>query len=248
MIQVIDRTFDILELLGSDAETPKSLTEISEKTGLKKTTCSNIMKSLLDRGYVEQTNGKRDYKLGFKAYKLVGAPKFHERMASIAHNALQTLYLDTSETVVLATIEGNKRIVISNIELADGITARINHSNTIYRSATGRVILAFYPQKKLDITIERIGLPDIADWPQVRTRAQLDEALAEIRKTGFAESGRDSEIIGVAVPLMKSGSVIASIGVCLPKFRCSGGKIQMILSALNFASAEIEKSLALGVM
>lgn len=248
MIQVIDRSLDILEFLGSDAETAKPLSEISERTGIKKTTCSNIMKTLLERGYVEQTGGRRDYKLGFKAYKLVGAPKFHEKLSALAHDALQTLYFDTAETVVLATIEGSKRVVIADIELTSGITARINHSNTIYRSATGRMILACYPKKKLDTTLDRIGLPDIADWPEVRTREQLYAALTRIKEQGIAVTDGNGEIMGIAVPLFKDGQVIASIGVCLPAFRYCGEKVSRIKIALGLAAKTIAKELEKGVM
>jgi len=248
MIQVIDRTFDILELLGSNPDISLSLAEISESTGLKKTTCSNILRTLLERGYLEQTGGKRKYKLGFKAFKLVGAPKFHERMSDLAHDALATLYFDTAETVVLASIEGNKRIVIENIELSSGITARIKHTNNIYRTATGRMILACYPEKKQRTIIDRIGLPDIADWPEIRTMEQLMTALERIKKEGIAETGGNSEIVGIAVPLFKSGVVIASVGVCLPAFRYCGEKVMRIKTALSRAAADIEKSLSGGVM
>lgn len=248
MIQVIDRALDILEFLGSDSNNAKSLDEISEVIKIKKTTCSNILKSLLQRGYLEQPNGKRNYKLGFKAYKLVGSSRFHDRMAALAHNALQALYDEIEETVVLAAIEENKRIVISNIEATSGITARINHSYTIYRAATGRVILACYPQKKLDATIDRIGLPDIADWPEIKTREQLISALNSIKEAGLAESHIEGGIIGIAVPLYKKDIVIASIGVCLPAFRCSPARKARIIAALSSAARAIEKELANGVM
>lgn len=248
MIQVIDRSFDILELLGSCPEEGRPLSYISEKVGLKKTTCSNILRTLLDRGYVEQTDGKRNYKLGFKAYKLVGAPKFHERLAELSRDALQCLFLDTCETVVLATIEGSRRIVVSQIELTTGITARIHHSNTIYRSATGRVILAWYPEKKFNLTLDRIGLPDVADWPEVTSREELVAQLKDIRESGYAEVGTHGEIVGLAVPLFKDGVVIASVGVCLPAFRFSKVKSENIMAALLDAAGKIEKELAKGVM
>lgn len=53
---------------------------------------------------------------------------------------------------------------------------------------------------------------------------------------------------GIAVPLFKSGVVIASVGVCLPAFRYCGEKVTRIKTALSRAAADIEKSLSGGVM
>jgi DNA-binding IclR family transcriptional regulator len=54
MIQVIHRALDMLELLGSQPERVFPLGEIAQLLDLHRATCSNILKTLSQRGYVER--------------------------------------------------------------------------------------------------------------------------------------------------------------------------------------------------
>ena len=236
MIQVIDRCADILEILGAESGNSVSLSELAERVGIQKSTCANILKSLEQRGYVEHDGRRAGWRLGYKAYRLVNSPAYYEHLKSICSDALQTLFEKTGETVVLAVIIDNRRVVIDRRECQQGITARIRHSGYLYLSATGRVIAAFYPERKRRMLIDRIGLPQEEDWPGIDSRERLEEEFAKIRSEGLARTSGESGIVGIAVPLFYRGSAIASIGICLPEFRLSAEVQRKIESALKEAA------------
>ena len=246
MIQVIDRALNILELLGSDPSKNFALAEIADITGLQKTTCANILQSLVSRDYVEHRSKPTGYRLGFKAFRLVNSPAYYEALKSIAEEQMNTLFNAIGETTVLSVLINGKRIVISVKECQQGITARIKHSANLYRSATGRVILANYPKGKASRLIDRIGLPDPADWEEISTKDQLKSALQVIQQEKFCEV-RSSDIIGLAMPIIRNGIAIASIGVCVPLFRFDDYKRDSIKKSLEAAAKSIEDKISNGI-
>lgn len=249
MIQVIDRSIDILELLGTVPNKKFTLAEISQDTGIQKSTCANILKTLVSRNYVESSGKMKGYQLGYKAYRLVNSPEYYDALAEIAREDIQQAFDAIGETVVLAVIVNDKRLVIEQKECSAGITAKINHATNLYRAATSRVIIANYPLKKRLSIIERAGMPDWADWPEVHTEEQLMASLDLIKDNRFALIKSSTEnIIGLAVPIFKNDVIIASIGVCLPVFRYDFDKHGLIIRSLRKAADSISAKLSAGLV
>src|SRR5574340_1645545 len=102
MIQVINRALDILEFLASEPERPKSLSEIAEKLDLNSGTCANIIKTLVNRRYVEKLDKKRGYFLGAKAYGLTGNDGYKKDLIGAAKEILEGLTKKLNENSLLA--------------------------------------------------------------------------------------------------------------------------------------------------
>ena len=69
-IRVLSRAFDILEILSS-ASIPMTLSEISNATGLSKSTVHRLLGALLDRSYVYKT-AAGSYTIGYKLVQIAG--------------------------------------------------------------------------------------------------------------------------------------------------------------------------------
>jgi DNA-binding IclR family transcriptional regulator len=63
MVQVVIKAFDILELIAQAKGKSVTLTEISSILNLKQPTVSNIINTLISKGYVEHIGKKKGYKL-----------------------------------------------------------------------------------------------------------------------------------------------------------------------------------------
>ena len=71
-VRSVDRIFDLLEILGqSDREI--SITELSARAGLSKTTAFRLVQMMCLRGYAEKTQDAK-YILGPKVLELAGYP------------------------------------------------------------------------------------------------------------------------------------------------------------------------------
>lgn len=244
MIQVIDRALDILEYLALKPEEESQLSRIAEYCALNKTTTANILKALENRGYISHPGKKRGYSLGYKASTLAWAQGFFDRITRTASEEVQRLFEEFSETVVLATEHRDRRIILSNLECQVGITARISHSDDLYRSATGRVILACGPEDRAKAIVERLGLPSPESWEGMDSTKKLFTELRRIREDGYSVKFGKNEIVGIAVPIFLKESPVASIGICLPEYRCNPVKLSFMLSSLNESSARISRLLA----
>ena len=65
MIQVVNRALDILEFIAKDKNKIYSLTEIADALELNHATCANIIKTMVNRNFIDQIGHKKGYRLGF---------------------------------------------------------------------------------------------------------------------------------------------------------------------------------------
>ena len=67
--QLIDRLFDILELLSLE-KNGLGVTEIGNRTGLHKSTVHRIVNSMAKRGYIEKVAAANTYRIGPKLVEI----------------------------------------------------------------------------------------------------------------------------------------------------------------------------------
>ena len=219
MIQVINRALNILELVSKDRNRDYSLGEIANSLNLNASTCANIVKTLLNRGYLEQQEKKLGYKLGPKAYYLTDNFSMKRELMRVSISPIQELREKINESCILCIMKENLRVIlhkeISNHELQ---VVSNNEEKSVYITATGRVILACLKDDDRIHFIKKYGLPGEM-WPEVKSETDLIDELDKIRKKQFAIHFDDNFIVGIGVPIYKKGDVVASIGVYLPDVR-----------------------------
>jgi len=243
MIQVLDRAFEVLEYLATADGNMASLSQIETACGIQKTTLANILKTMETAGYIAHPQKRKGYKLGYKFYLLAGPQYVFRKIEQIAGEELRLLHDISQETVVLAAEQNGKRIILKVLECNEGISARISHSSDIYQSATGRVILAHYPENRIHSIVSSTGLPEPAFWHGIASEDDLLRELARIREEGFSVSSDHPDVKGIAVPILVGKVPVASIGICLPKFRSTEGKIALIKNILGERALSLEKKI-----
>ena len=242
MIQVVNRALNILEFIASDSNKEFSLSEIANSLELQHSTCANILKTLVSRGYVEQTKVKGNYKLGIMIYHLS-----NNGSNSSIINATEDLMIDlrnkVNETVILSVIKNQRRIVLSMMTNTHEIQVKTIKESSAYSATTGRVIIAHYSQNELDYFIEKIGLPSEDEWPGINTKKKLIEELDRIKKQKIEITLNKNHVIGLATPIIKEGKVIASLGVYLPDFRFGNVEKNILITELLKTTEKINVKL-----
>ncbi|MBQ7269891.1 MAG: helix-turn-helix domain-containing protein [Bacteroidales bacterium] len=233
MIQVLDRAFAILEYLSAEKGEGVTLSKIEQACSIRKTTLSNILKSLEELGYVSHPAKRKGYSLGYKAFSLAGPKYIFDKLTEVSRDEMKLLSDVFSETVVLASLREARRVVLSVLECKEGITAHISHSEDVYMSATGRVMLAYSSPHAAEAIIGQAGLPSEEAWAGISTQEALRSALAQICAERVAITTDHKEIVGIAVPVLVAGQVVGAIGVCIPRFRCTTGKTTLIFNVLE---------------
>ena len=152
-----------------------------------------------------------------------------------------SLAKELQETVLIAVLRQYERVILFQVEGNQNLQVRsdIVSSTEVYRTVTGRLLLAYLPDERLESFIIARGLPGRG----VKTRAQLIAALRKIRKDGKVIDTSQPEIAAAAYPIWQNDTVVAALGLFLPKFRFKGEHRRKVLAGLEATANEITRRL-----
>lgn len=219
MIQVIHRALDILEFVAKDRNREFGLGEISESLELNKGTCANIIKTLVNRGYLDQSGKKQGYKLGSGAYYLTGNFSNKKELLQMSREPMKELRGKLNECCILAILKENKRYTVhkeSSTQELQVITN--NEEKNVYLTATGRMMLACMDTQEQELFIQKYGLP-FDMWEGVGDKDDLMNELNKIKEKQLAIHYDGAHVVGVGAPIFKDDKIIASLGIYLPEVR-----------------------------
>lgn len=232
MIQVINRALNILEVIAHDHNKEWGLSEIADELELNHGTCANILKTLVQRGYVEQMGLKKGYKLGYMAYRLTASNEYNVQLINATKVLIDSLANRINETVILSHIKNGKRIIVYEALCNQEIQIRTTPESSVYRATTGRMILAHYSPKELKDFISMVGMPTAEDWPEIANEAELIQSLNDTRKKNIEITWNSNHVVGLATPIFKKNKIIASLGVYLPDIRFSKAERNFIIKEM----------------
>lgn len=167
MIKSVQKATRLLSILADHSEHPVSLAELSRRSELNKSTCSHIISTLEAEGFVMKISHSKGYILGPAAYCLSRFGRYKNDLISVCRPIMQYLYRNSGYSVILAVIEGDTKYIVDCID--DGrIFEKKAHirEDDIYRTATGRAILANISADQIYSIYKKYGLPDTEEWPQ----------------------------------------------------------------------------------
>lgn len=244
MIQVIHRSLDILEYIAKDPETPKALGDIASTLNLNAGTCANIIKTLVDRKYLDKTDKPKGYLLGSMAYILTGNEGYKKNLIKAAKDELEALSKKLNENSLLAVLNGNLRIAILRAHGTNDIQATTPAEKSAYETTSGRLLISMLPDDELQKYIKKYGLPKETDWKEASNAKAFDKQIKKIRSEQHTIQITHGQIVGLAVPVMHGKKVIASIGVYMPQFRFKGILKESVIKIMKEYASRISKKLS----
>lgn len=233
MIRVVEKALNILELLSSDTSKAFSLSEIAEALAMDKGTCSNIMKTLRLRGYVDQSVPRKGYKMGYMIYRLSDPFVNNDELTRKSIDELDLLGARLNEAVLLSVLRQDKRVVLYGTMPDQELAVRTSREVPVYRSNTGRLILSYYSDEDLIRFVRRYGLPKPGDWEGVESLEDLLREFRKAREQGWYMDKNRNLIVGLSVPVWKASKVVAGLGVYLPEVRYKPERKVAIITALK---------------
>lgn len=242
MIQVINRALDILEYLSIEPNDPKSLSVIANNFKLNPGTCANIIKTLMERKYVEKID-KRGYCLGSKAYALTGNTGYQKDLVKAATKEMEFLTAKYNENSLIASLINNTRSAVVRVSGTQDIQVITSKEKSVYDTATGRLLLAMLPEAELHKFVVKYGLPKGEEWTAVKTEKSLLAQLESIRNNGYAKKVTTGKIIGFAVPVYITDKIINSLCLYMPEYRFKQTDEKLIVADLLTTAKAIEAAL-----
>jgi DNA-binding IclR family transcriptional regulator len=221
MVQSVERAAAILAALGSG--TPRlGVTEIAERVGLAKPTVHGLLRALVAHDLVEQDPASGKYCLGPGVLQLGNAYLDGSELRARSLLWAESLAQRTNEAVWVATLSGTRAIVLHHVFRPDNTVQILEVGAAIpwHACALGHAIVAYLPAQEAAgvLAQERAALTGRTRT----TRAALGQALAQVRRRGYAVENEEATVgdAGLAAPIIgREGVVAGAIGLVGPAER-----------------------------
>lgn len=239
MIQSVNRALEILEHVAKHSGAPQTSSEISAALGLNRATASNIIRTLLDKNYLEQEGARKGYTLGIMCDALGSEESFQKRLGRIAEPLMKELAAASGETVILAVLRNDKRFVLQSVEGGQALQVRsgIVSDSKVFDTATGRLLISALPEKELCRIIRGGGLSKSKS-------KEIKDSAAGIKEAGhYIHTGYKNQVVGVAFAVQSKGRTAAALGLYLPAFRFNGEHREKVMRGMKNAAVNISNNI-----
>lgn len=213
MVNSLLKALDILALFSPD-EPRLSITEISKRLKMPKSTVHNLLNTLQSRGFIEKVDNDH-YALGTAIIPLTQAVRVNVELRDRAAPLLRILADQSRESVYLTVLDRDHCLYIYAIESSRRLLARsaIGERVPLHCTSVGKAILAFLPTAQAEEIVARVGLT--AYTPATITSLDaLREELERTRQRGYALDHGEHEpgIYCVGAPILNERANV--IGSC----------------------------------
>ncbi|ACM61456.1 IclR family transcriptional regulator [Caldicellulosiruptor bescii] len=218
-VQSIERAFEIIEALAVE---PRGLTvsELSERLSLHKTTVHRILQTLLQRGYVQKDRHNLRYKLGVKFVEISSIYLNNIELKTEAHPYLRELVKMLNVTVHLAILDEFDVVYIDKVEQVNSIRlySSIGKRVPAYCTALGKVLLSKYQDHEIKKILKSIELKPYTQNTITDPEILLNEIILA-RERGWAVDNQELQpsIRCIAAPIYDyRNEIIAAISISAP--------------------------------
>lgn len=215
-----------------------SLTDLSQKLQVPKTSLLNLLPGLVSGGYLKKDG--RFYILGPASYilsKQIERGRFDPVHA--AEPFLQRLALDADKTVTLAVLADNERMIlhVAKAEPPDAMrfSVSVGTLSGVHTTAAGRVMLAFGPKAWVDDYYANAQLPSRTPRTII-DRDKLAASAEEVRRQGYAVTkGETYETVGaIAAPVFDTAGLAFAL--------VAAGAVEKIVRQEDMLSALVRQT------
>jgi IclR family transcriptional regulator, KDG regulon repressor len=230
MVPAVDRAVRILSMLSTGSQ-GMTLAEIASETGWHKSSIHKILMTLDHHGFLERDKETKRYALGVELVRCGQSLLNNLHFNHSARSFLKELAEYSGETANLAILRGNKIVVVDVVESPVELHASppIGTVDSIAAKSTGKAILAWLPEDRVNEIMRMEGLPAKTGNSITKVKLYRDE-LEVVRKQGFATDFEEFQegISAVSAPLFNSeGQVLGTVSIVGPSFRMTKEKLQL---------------------
>lgn len=230
-VRTVDRALTILKLF-IDCDIAVSLTDISCKVQLNKSTAYRLLQTLVKNGFMEQSLQTGKYNLGVAVLALGDAFLRQNDLCQRAHEALVQLRNRCGETIHLAVLEGSEVVYLDKLPGLHPIglmSSRVGGRSPVHCTGVGKVLLAY---KTNDVNIPSDTTRNFRSFTPhtITTQKALDGELSKIRQNGYGIDSEEHEI-GVACiagPIFDHLGILAAISVSGPVERITANMDEFV--------------------
>lgn len=215
-VQVIDRTFDIIELLS---EYPEGLgvTEIADKLELNKSTVHRIVTALVKRGYLKKDESFPTYKLGLKFIETGSIALSDIELKTEAKAYLYELSKRFNQPCHLGILDRDRVVYIDKVDVNINLRlySQIGKRISIHSSSLGKVLFAGLEKEEQKKILENYTFKKY-NGNTIDNEKDFMKEIELVKKNGYGtdDEEHDMGIKCISAPIYDyKGKTIAAISI-----------------------------------
>ncbi len=236
-LPAVDRAMSLFELLANSQQ-GLTLSELSRKLNIPKSTTHYLIHTLVTRGYVQRGSDGRHYLLGLRFADVASASPAELNMRTLVTPYLRQIAARFSLTATATVQRGAEAVIIAKVESFQdgGGGAWIGRHIDLHCTAQGKALISTLTDEKLD---KLFGGRELARFTPktISSLTALKAHLALVRARGFAINDEEqvSGVRAVAVPVVDPiGAVVASVSVRGSTLQIPSPRLPMLAREMIF--------------
>lgn len=242
-IAILDVTLDVIEKMAHSEEEFHTPASLARKLNINRSRLFRILKTLEQRGYVDQDPATGNYRLGLNFLSLSQHIQEHLSIRREAGSLLSELADGSGDCVHFLILSGDTAVVVDRYigENSLQATQPIGKPIPLHTGAAPKLLLAFMPAGERENVLKRISLDRFTDHT-ITEIDQLRTELDQIRNSGVSIDHEEFEpgVFAYGVPVFDfTGNVIASISIAIPVSRNQPERCEIIIQMLTSTAREL---------
>lgn len=243
-VRSVERAISVLSFVAQSDE-PVGLTDISQATGIDKATVLRLLATLEVPQLIQRDPATRRYTVGAGMWQMLTS--WRSDLRSVSRPFLESLRRVIEETITLVCPRGFERVVVESLagphQLC--VVPVVGTSQPIYSGASGKVLMAYMPEKERERIIEFTGLKPLMGGG-LMDPVTFAGILDEVRDVGYAYAlgTVTTGVAAIAAPIFDAGSyIIGAISVRGPESRMPVERIEAMAPLVMRAAQDISRQL-----
>lgn len=229
-INSVEKALKVLECFDSSSS-ELNLTQISERMNLPKSSTLNLIKTLMQAGYLYKAKGTQSYQLGYKILQLYYSMHASLPIVQLAVPLMDKLHMSTNCYIYLSTTIDGKVMILEGVYPHERL---LKYSSTgkimpMHCTASGKAMLSCMPRAMVDEILDRYGLT-VSTPNTITDREILYRELDWIKEHGYSIDREEESM----------GSVCIAAAIC-NKVGAPVGAISISGTAQMFSTENINK-------
>jgi IclR family transcriptional regulator, acetate operon repressor len=245
-VKSADRVLDLLELLARRGKA-LSHTELSVALGIPKSSLTQLLRNLTDRGYLAFSPGPNTYEPGAAFFALLRRAQEGFNIVALARPVLAKLTAATHESSSFNAYRRDYVERLCGVDSPQALTYRMTIGTRfmLYSSSAGKAVLAALPEPERNRYFDRVRLEQRTE-ATVKSVAELRRQVARIAREGVAYSRGEylPGIVAIAAAIRRpDGYPLGALNVVTPAIRFDPALEATCLRELKAAQLALEREL-----
>ena len=195
-IAALTRALQVLKLFDEDSKR-MTLTELSQKAGINKSSMLRILTSFEAEGFIRYDTDRKQYSLGIEIFKLANTAYEFVGIQELAYPYVRNAVEETGLIGHLGAVEDGHVVIISKVwpkSMTDTLVmqSRIGGVVPMHCTGVGKVLAAFSDHEQLERMLALCDFHRYTD-KTLCSREALLPVLQQVRAQGYAVNSEEHE-------------------------------------------------------